>query len=191
MAAYLIERWAFGLLTAVVCQQIASRTVEDHKVDGVPQSPSALRMLAGLGADGRHPQNCNRELVTRLASAAFLTATIFLVPMLTLKRREGLRMVDDIRHAMVCPFSFFALLWDHYRPDFARKFLGGVGTTAAEANARLRAWWAAVPDADPRKVELRRALAARDDFVDEDEAWGRAVPINIHGDAFPVSRIVM
>ena len=57
-----------------------------------------------------------------------------------------------------------------------------------DAHDRLRSWWRAVPDEDPRKQQVASELMNRHDVHSLDDIWSRAVPVIIHGDAFPITR---
>ena len=149
--------WAWGTFSAVVVQTIAAKTVADHSTAGIADSPQDVQALARLGSSGQNPQHCHAQLVNLLSWGFTFAVTRFICPMLSLKRRAGMRMVVDATHAMVAPFEFFSHLWHDHRQAFADRFLGGEGTTLAEAQARLRGWWGQVSDADPRKQLIRRA----------------------------------
>ena len=125
-AEYLIEQWAFGLLTAVVVQVIALKTVRDHQdEDGESQSPPLLQKLARLGTFGAHPQNVHTEFQNALKKAVGEPDVFrFECPMLSLKRREGRRLLAEANHAMISPFAFFSWLYETHPVDFARRFLG-------------------------------------------------------------------
>eukprot|EP00969_Alexandrium_andersonii_P336728 14884310-Alexandrium_andersonii.AAC.1 len=90
-------------------------------------------------------------------------------------------------HCMASPYEMFAFLHKSLPGVFAKRFLGL--PTLDGASARLRSFWSAVPDIDPRKQQVATALLARADIEDLDDAWGRAVPLVIHGDGVPVGRM--
>ena len=186
---YMIDNWAWGLWTATTVQAVAWQTVQSHTINGVPQSPDDIQALAALGTNGLHPQHCHSQLLNMLGVAVTIAPFVFPLSLLTLKRRHGARVVADSTHSMVSPFEYFSFLWTEKRDGFARMFLGGGGApTTVEARERLRGWWRGVPDANPCKEQVARELVQRDDVGGVQDIWSRAVPIIIHGDAFPLSR---
>ena len=44
-----------------------------------------------------------------------------------------------------------------------------------------RSFWARIPDEDPRKKQIAAELIKREDIDTEEDIWGRAVPIDLHG----------
>ena len=104
---------------------------------------------------------------------------------------------------MVLPHELFAFLYSYYPRNFATRFLGGGTASIANAATHLRSvfngplyaivcvndldtpksFWSAIPDTDPRKRQIAEIYVERADIANVDEIWGRAVPIDIHGNA--------
>ena len=110
-------------------------------------------------------------------------------------------MFTDATHAAVLPFEIFAYLYNSHPASFAKRFLGSSTARIADAGDTLRSkirtlclsvfknnsdahrsFWRQIPDTDPRKVQIAEQLIERDDITCVDEIWGRAVPIDLHGD---------
>ena len=188
---YLVQRWAWGLLTATIVQEIAAHAVSSHTLDGTVQSPSDVVSLANLGSAGRNPQHCHSQLTDMLRLNFSLATTLFMCPMLMLKRRWGARLIEDVKHGMVSPFLMFSWLWENNRAHFGLRFLNGPVASMGEASARLEDFWRGVPDTDPRKQRMATELLKRPDIIHVGQIWRRAVPINLHGDGFPCCRTAL
>ena len=188
LANYLLEAWGVGLMAAAEVQRIAFRAVRDHEQDGQRTSPDALVELAELGNSGANPQHVRDQLVTRLRRRFMPNLVSFKLPMLSLKRHEGERLETEADCSMMAPFVFFSVLWNRYPSSFAKRFLGGGDATPANASDKLREFWSQVPESDPRKRMLAEKLMEREDIESEADIWGRAIPITLYGDAFPLSR---
>ena len=115
---YLVQRWAWGLLTATIVQGVAAHAVSSHTLDGTVQSPSDVVSLANLGSAGRNPQHCHSQLTDMLRLNFSLATTLFMCPMLMLKRRWGARLIEDVKHGMVSPFLMFSWLSENNRANF-------------------------------------------------------------------------
>ena len=118
---YLVEQWAWGLFTATVVQTVAMGVVKAHAIDGVPQSPDDIVALSNLGAQGNSPQHCHSQLVNLLGLAFTIVPSFFLCPLLTLKKRLGMRIVTESKHAMVNPFQYFSFLWNEERERISHR----------------------------------------------------------------------
>ena len=152
-------------------------------------SPPLLKILSELGASGRSPQHCHEELQARVRMMFRpMDVMRFKCPMLSLKRVMGKQMRINANHWIVLPFNFFAELFQNAPTEFARSFLGGGDATIADASRLLRGFWANVADDDPRKIRIAEENLKRPDVNAVDEIWERAIPISIHGDAFPLAR---
>ena len=187
LAQYLLESFGFGFMFATEVQEVASRAVDDHKEDGVSTSTEDLEYLAGLGSSGVHPQNCAAELRGYMRRTHAPPAIgEFDMPQKRLKRRAGLQEEIPTVHKALYPFEMFNHLWTKFPASLGRRFLGGAEGTPEAAERALRAFWARVPDDDPRKQELAREMVKRDDIPNEDAIWGKAIPITIHGEAITI-----
>jgi len=187
LAAYLKERFSWGLMPAVLVQVVAGLAVEDHE-----DSPEELKRLARLGSDGKYPNHCHQELVELLKSTSQLPdPTAIHVPMKTPKRKligDNPPPDMELETTMMAPFQVFGDMYHQHPRAFAQRF-AGVDDIAQVPNA-LKKFWQEVPEDDPRKAPLRQALLSRPD-LSEDSMWERAVPIAIHGDGFPVAKVSM
>ena len=184
LADYLQELWAFGLMPATQVQKIAALAVDDHDT-----SPGNLVSLANLGARGKFPSNCHRDLTAKLARYSFMPSPMpFELPMLNLKKKQlGDEATEIMETAMEAPHEVFAALFKSAPDVFAKKFLGV--DSIGQAKYTLKAFWAKVPDSDPRKGDLREAWNARGGGSEE-LLWESAIPLSLHGDGVPIGKQV-
>ena len=183
LATRLKRKFCWGKESAVEVQGSAADAVFDHT-----NSPQELVALAGLGTNGRHPSHCYHELMglLRRQFPNCPEPKPFLLPMLGPKPIGEEETVVDTEHSILHPFEWFHYLHLCKPQDFSRKFLGGPDHHANPA-VPLTRFWNSIADADPRKQAIKQAYLQRPDIVDEADLWARAVPVTIHGDAFPVA----
>ena len=189
---FLVVQWACGLMSAPLIQKIAELAVGDHlDSNGAKQSPLSLIWLSTIGTSGKNDQHCHRDLVRFLQNTRRAAPKLsnFQLPLLSRKRdRHGERIEGDRTFAFLNPALWLHYLYSSWPNWFGRQFLGGGIANVGESGARLRSYWATIPDADPRKRAIAEAHRNDEGLRSEDDIWSRAIPIQFHGDAFPCSR---
>ena len=183
LAQTLKEQFAFGLISATKAQMYALAAVQDHELEEFARrgSPGELEQLARIGASGRYPNHCHRELLDIVLGPDAPPPKIFRLPQ---KRMKGLmHPLADTHHTMQNPCDVIGKLHSAYPKGFARRFLGT--DDPASAPRILSEFWNIVPNHDPRKQSLKRHYRSR--FATEAEMWRNIVPISIHGDGVPVA----
>jgi hypothetical protein len=167
LANALLELWAWADLSPQKMQAITAACVRDCRAMGLEPHPRVQR-LSTLGTGGVHSQNCHRDLVdfvlrpVRIAAAKVEINVLYRAP--PLQVREAL-------HTILLPHKLFSILYEDFRPEFLRAFLGG-----DEGNA-ARFWDAAAGDPQFPEHPMLQQPAVR----------ARTVPISLHGDGLPVS----
>lgn len=167
LANVLLELWAWADLSPQKMQLITAACVRDCRAMGQAPHPRVQR-LSALGTGGVHSQNCHRDLVdfvlrpVRIAAAQVEINVFYRAPPL---------QVRETLHSILLPHKLFSILYEDFRPEFLRAFLGG-----DEGNA-ARFWAAAAgdPQFPQHPMLLQPAVQAR------------TVPISLHGDGLPVS----
>ena len=84
----------------------------------------SLKLLAGLGAYGSHPQNIKPELVILLGKPTTPSPCVIDVPMVALKTPTEERKSDEPFPIML-PHELFHMYYHKYPVRFADLFLGG------------------------------------------------------------------
>ena len=186
LALSLKKRFLFGQgMSATQVQELAKLAVEDHR-----DSPFELQELAALGHNGDYPSHCHDQLmrILRRDLPDCPMPRTFQLTMKTLKHRDGQELEGDCDHSMVWPAEWFSYVYHRHPVAFSQRFLG-CPDGHADPGTPLRNFWSSVPDTDARKTAIKAAFLPRPDVEDEEDLWSRAVPIVVHGDAFPVGRM--
>ena len=138
----------FGQMSATRVQLIAMTSKQDHE-----GSPQLLVDLAGLGTNGKHPDNTHRDLVS-LAHRRMPDVPKpldFHIPMVyrQYKRGAGISLQSGAMHQMHAPYGWFSYL-DKSKPESYRtRIVGGADGPTPDI---LEAFWNGVPELDPRKM---------------------------------------
>ena len=180
LGQYLKELFCFGLLSAQKLQQLAQKAVNDHT-----ESPGELVELARLGSDGRHPNHCHHQLMDLLRAGHQPQITNGRLP-LNVAKGKWVSHEMEVAHSFISPCDTIGNMFKHFPKGFAKRFLGA-GASVANARDVLRFFFGGGPEEDPRKIWLRGHLSQREDIQSEEDMWGRAVPIALHGDGVPVA----
>ena len=136
----------FGDLSSTSVQRLAAKAVADHA-----DSPGLLKQLAGLGTNGKHSSNIDRDLralVQRLAPDVPEPVDV-MIPMEYKRFIAGPAVELTAAHSIHPPFAWFSFLYNRSEADFRARFLGGA---TGDMHDALEQFWAGVPDVDPRKV---------------------------------------
>ena len=164
LAMALLNMWAWGDLSATKLQQLAACS----KADGF--QCTALLKLATLGSAGKHPQNCQRDLLQWLGSymqPAMPEVYIAPVPLVLSKHRPGVHRLD-------LPFlplhRTFSHIYHHFPAQWKQCIAG--------EDSVIEEFWASVSPDDPKWNAWQDALG--------DKELLHAVPFALHGDGVPV-----
>ena len=168
LVAHCIDRWGFGndTYSAVEIQALMEAAVED----GCPHPE--VELLAGIGTNGKHPRNCERDLKDLLVDPKFKEAASSIS--LPIKISKAGTMKEESQ-TVLWPHFVFATLFNHYRDAFTERLLGG------EADgSMLASFWDAVKDSS---LYIGHPVKTRVDHM------LRAIPISMFGDGVPVQGI--
>ena len=161
-AHMLLELWAWGDISAYRLQQLAQASV----VDGLVHPD--VQKLAAIGATGKHPGNCHRDLVRHLHTKIDMP--------LPVQMSVPLKMDDDNVRVVDIPLLPFHRLVAHMHAHFPLEF----ETRIIGAPGQLQQFWANVKEEDPRWIAWSEALRARGDYQ------SKCFPVAFHGDGVPV-----
>ena len=157
LAAFLLDQWSWGCMSAPMIQKIAAAGLHDGA-----RHPD-VAMIAGLGSNGQHEQNINSELLRALVknhvSAALHPVDVHV------KKTNGSFFTKATNHILL-PHSLFATLYHHHRDAFEYRILG-------RDKANITRFWN-----DMRK----HPNFANHPFRDDPASLARCVPIGWHGD---------
>ena len=162
LADYLVETWAWGSMPASQVQTIAAKA----KSDGLCHKH--IESLASLGAEGRHPQNCQRDLFGVLQSSPLSEARATC----KLPFKHGALGTVPNDQAILLPHTLFSAIYHKFPAVFESRVSGPPGALAA--------FWGEMqgnPVYEGHPVKRRLGHAEH------------AVPIAIHGDGVPVAGI--
>ena len=76
-------------------------------------APRSLKILAGLGSDGRHENNVVRDLKKALGDPQIPAPVSKKVPMKVLKPRAGAEPIQMTSYPINCPHIWFSYLYHH------------------------------------------------------------------------------
>ena len=128
---HLVREWAWGGLSACEVQRLASLAHADEQSlllrlgmsrdYGCPQ----VKSLAAIGAWGRYPGNCARDLIRLLGEPRSPPLVSFPIPLKILKPARHMPAVQNIEQAMFLPHVQFAHMWNDRKDMFDEVMLGG------------------------------------------------------------------
>ena len=160
LASVLLDKWAWGVISAPLLQEIAAAAV----ADGLDHPD--LLVMKRLGTDGAHPGNCHKEMLNKLVatpiSRSLTSVRVFI--------KQPPNMVAVMSHSMLLPHELFAALYRDYRDEFVQRILGG-------STDNIKKFWDEMHD---HPAMCDHPLRGRPTFRT------KCVPITIHGDGIPV-----
>ena len=161
LADLLIERWAWGELSATAIQAIAHAAVSDGATH--PQ----LTALAQVGCQGRFPANCHRDV----ASAMQTVATQNCLSSMRVHLKKLPNGIVSAEHKLLLPHEMFSMLYHKHRDQFQMRILGG-------SQSRIPEFWAGMGN---HPGYLDHPVRSRANHTE------MCVPLSIHSDGVPVS----
>ena len=156
LAQLLMDKWAWGTMSAPMLQSIAQAAVQDGL-----QHPD-VEKLAKIGGQGRFPGNMHRDL-TLLAGKPTLSNAISYY---RLKLKRTKTAVEDMLVAFLLPHKMFSCIYHTIPSAFKDSVLGG-------DPARVQEFWTSMGE-HPFLV-ARPEVRSREDLH-------MLVPIGLHGD---------
>lgn len=119
--------------------------------------------LAGMGSNGRWPNNCHRDMMNVLAKPRFEPLGVVEIPV---KRQNA--VAEHVQMGMAYPHAVFASMYHSYKDSWTRHVV--------PSEDALRGFWHDQRD-NPQMAHYPESRTDR---------WRtRAVPISIHGDGVP------
>jgi hypothetical protein len=171
---FLLVNYAWGKLSPQMVQDIAQHVKDDfdqimahHKLN---DTLKGLEALASIGAAGRHPQNCARDLHLSVKQQIKLVMPRLLN--FPLQSASG-KFHTFQKQRVFFPHEWFAEMYNKY-PDAFRQ-------TIVPSTEKLEEFWNAMegnPQMDGHPLRARTGFQRR------------AVPIKLHGDGVPVTGIM-
>jgi hypothetical protein len=180
LATFLINMWCWGWLSPQVVQQIAMHAQTDiQRVRAEKKDLSDLKILAGLGTEGRYPNNINSELRTKLKKIQISEPLRVKLPLLL---PVGNKVTQHQWQSILLPHVLFADIFHNYPTAWCKRMVPSL--------ERLHDFWAAMdgtPLLEGHAVLTHPCNAAparrRGTFRD----W--AVPLSLHCDGVPVTGV--
>ena len=189
LAIELVEEWAWGACSATHVQHMCSKALEDQRSLLERLSPPGssdhlaldLLKLAGLGARGRYPANCNKELLNFLGSPRmpkpFVTNVEIILQRRNRRMKRALSLTREMPMKFLLPHEVFAYLYAEFPKTFNKLFLGRPVVQGNE----LPTWWREVSRRRDPRIQHHPMLAV--------DNWESVfVPFAVHGDAVPCIR---
>ena len=143
--------------------------------------PRSLYSFAQLGNWEAHNGNVNSDLKKWLGEPTIRIAKMLTVPMSTQKPATGEAMANDIEFPMMLPHEIISHVYHTHPALFSELY---IGETSEEDTwgMQLEQCWKTVADrCDPRLLKHPMITSAD---------WQRSyVPLSLHGDAMPVTKI--
>ena len=138
---------------------------------------SPLRQLAGLGSSGRNKNNITKELKLWLGEPNIPRPLVASAHILVAKPRIMHCRIQRSGHSFLLPHLVFAHMYHNDRATFNYRFLGPDGDSK-----RVKEFWSEV-------VRRKDPRIARHDMCKR-RGWDLfAIPVALHGDAVPVTRV--
>ena len=164
LATELLEMWACQELSAVAVQKLAAAA--ERSDPGHPE----IKLLAGLGAHGRHANHCNRDLLLRFNFEDYDQAPHEDVELPMVNPKGNAAEVLMVPTSVQFPHDVFGHLATNDLPHF-RELFGDAED--------VEAWWRNQPLDDPKLY--RHPLFEQPD-------WGqKCIPGKIHSDCMEVT----
>ena len=170
LGIFLIQEFSWGTYTAIDCNRIAALATADGARGTI------LDKIAGVGTRGRNRQNCHRELITYcqhlLGGKKFDVSTCRLPMVVTRGEDIG---PQPVTHGYIDPREWFSFLYHNFRDSWTARFLGN-----GPSEVKMRDFWAGLRPRDPR----------RPTDYNKQYFYTKAIPIGLHGDGAPVTRLL-
>ena len=108
LAQYLITSWAWGGMSPQQVQQISHLAKQDLEASGIAcDILTEWDMLASIGSYGAHPNNCHRDLLTKLTPSKIASPSEFSLPM----KCKGVQASVTRQQTAFWPHEMFASLY--------------------------------------------------------------------------------
>ena len=185
LARFLTDKFNVGFFSGSDVQEISAKSLEDFPQPTM--APAELRVLAGMGSDGLHKNHVYGQLCAAIERQCTFSGTIETkLPMKNLKVHKLQQYNPVQNHIEVAPHLVVAGLWAHHKPVFWRRMFGA--TYPMEGHTVLTNFWAGLSPRDPRVPFLTDAFVRAGVAADPEDFRRRAIPVNLHGDAVPVTK---
>ena len=172
LAELLVRYWAWGFLSPQMVQKIAAAAASDirrYKDDDL-DFYEKLKMLQGLGSEGRHSNNMNAELRTKLAKDHHFKNCILDVKLPLSK--PGCSATTFEGQVIILPHAWFSAVFHSYKSAWKEHILPDV--------AKLNQFW---DDMSGNPQMVGHNVRSVPNFR------SRAIPISLHGDGVPVTGV--
>ncbi len=188
LGLYLIQEWAWGHKSATEVQKLSYMAFLDQQAalkraqgnSCIPLSghiSKTLDRLAGLGARGRTPGNCHRDLVRMLGEPKLPCPFEVLVPVKIPKPKHLQPSVANVKMPFLLPHEYFAFLYREHPALFRSLMLGDNGS-----GPRVEEFWRGV-------VKRKDPRISRHPMCSKQGWLAHAVPLSLHGDAVPCIQV--
>ena len=179
LVSKLLQEWAWGDHSTAAVQRLCIRAYHDQETllgklhISTDNIDASLRAIAKLGAWGRYPANCYKELMGWLGDPSPPPPMRVRIPVLVSKPGR-LPVQAEISTGILLPHVELANLWQRHRPIF-NKFM--LGLQEGCENASETFWEGCIAREDPR-LHGHPVLARAN--------WKKfAIPLALHGDGVP------
>lgn len=165
LAAYLLQRMAWGFLSPQEVQTMASLAKQDIEMSANSTQPlDELSRLAAVGNHGAHPSKCFSDILRKHGQDNQLPeAHLLKVPL------KG--HADDVLQGMILPHELFSAIYNFYPDTWSRSILPDNDMD------NLENFWSAV-DGHPSLTHHIRSKPGYKRTL---------VPLGLHGDGVPLT----
>ena len=163
LAEYLIDKWAWGEISASAVQTIASCAVQDGLTN------KEVQVLAKLGSSGLYPNHCHHELMNKLG-APHIKSAISSIDVYMRKQQSQMVLCSS---AILLPHELFSVIYDKHKDVFLQRLCGG-------SYSNIDKFWTSMGN---HPAYPSHPLVSRDDHKT------RCVPLSLHGDGVPVTGV--
>ena len=161
LAEFLIDKWSWGFMSAVLVQQICAAAVADGATH------PDVKTLSELGSKGKHQQNIHVELIRKLAP---LSVVKCLFQFGVYMKRSG-NFIVSTEHFLLLPHELFACIYRDHKEAFLRRIAGGGVDT-------VKRFW---------RQMARHPCYAEHPVRGRPDHHERCIPLGLHGDSVPVT----
>ena len=173
LAAFLLEQWAWGLMSPQLIQTIAAKARLDFNSwmeDGKDLIATDLERISTLGSSGAYPQNCSRDLLNRLGIAENTMPEPVKFTTMCTTSKKGIFAERPME--MLLPHEMFATIFHNYKSHWHKHI--------CPSQDDIAAWW--------RDVRDHPSLIGNP--IKNAPGWERVcIPLSLHGDGVPIKGV--
>ena len=166
LCALLLELFAWGEISAQLCQSIAEAAYKDAKAMAEKETDlQDLERVSTIGSSGLYPNKCYGELMQRIPYE-------IKVPKPLSAPLPFKRPLNELQQAFLLPHELFASIWEWYPKTWAKAIVS--------SKSSLREFWA---------TNRHHPAMESHDLKDKPNYCEWAIPVSLHGDDVPITGV--